>query len=157
IGLLFRGLPDLQGKNVPALTLGGVLGKPAMGMNYDGTKDLDWWYTTDPTTIDANRNPLVGLAGSVVSGALSAGPGRLTITLDVGGDQPSPVALSRVRVRATVGAASRPLSAAMMAPPGHLPAEHLDPALQSFASLTDGEMCANVSAASLAHVPAPAD
>src|SRR5262249_19626683 len=35
--------------------------------------------------------------------------------------------------------------------------EHLDPALQSFASLTDGEMCANVSAASLAHVPAPAD
>ena len=36
-----------------------------------------------------------------------------------------------------------------------MPGEHLDRALTTFASLTNGELCGNISAASLATAPAP--
>jgi hypothetical protein len=40
-------------------------------------------------------------------------------------------------------------------PVGHLASENIDPALKTFGSLTAGEMCGNVSAASLANVKLP--
>jgi hypothetical protein len=48
-------------------------------------------------------------------------------------------------------------------PPGHLASEHLDPALQSYASngepddIGAGKLCGNVGAASLDQVPVPAE
>jgi hypothetical protein len=77
----------------------------------------------------------------------------MTLTLDVGGGTAS-IRLSNVALGARIGAASSP-TASRGATPGHLAAEHLDPALVSFASLADGTICGDVSAASLAKLPVP--
>jgi hypothetical protein len=153
IAFHFIGLPDLAGRNASAVVLGGLLGTPVAGTGYDGTSDLDWWYTTDPLSIDANRRPTAMLDGTISNGALAAGPGHLTISLSLGGAA-TRLSLSQVRLRATVGATSAPLVGT--SPRGHLVSEHLDPSLRSFETLTAGELCANVSAASLATAPVPA-
>ena len=51
---------DLSGTS-GAVVMGSLSGSPAVRptpARYDGTNDLDWWYTVDPTTVDGNRNPL---------------------------------------------------------------------------------------------------
>ena len=55
IMLKFAGLMDLTGTNQPNVQVGGLGGKVVAGPGYDGTKDLEWWCTTDPTSIDGSR------------------------------------------------------------------------------------------------------
>ncbi len=158
ISILFKflGLDDLSGTADPSLSLGNLTGTPAAapaGVTYDGRNALDWWYTADAPGIDASRNPLASLSASIVSKTLDGGPGNMTLVLSLTGG-PTPLKLSSVRVRSSIGATSKPLSSTG-ATPGHLPSEHLDPALTSFATMTNGKLCGNVSAASLAKVPAP--
>jgi hypothetical protein len=68
--------------------------------------------------------------------------------------------MSATKVNGTIGATSAPLASAGL-PPGHLAAEHLDPALVSYASVGQknangsAKLCGNVSAASLKNVPIP--
>ncbi len=85
---------------------------------------------------------------------LNAGPGNLKLTLNLSGAL-TPLNLSAVRVRGTIGATSKPLSSTATTP-GHLAKENLDPALVSFASTTNGQLCGNVAALSLSKVPVPA-
>jgi cysteine-rich repeat protein len=157
----FLGLGDLTGAGATTSTfkLGAVSGSPyaaPAGKKYDGSKDLDWWYQTQAIDLDAVRRPTALLDATIKSKALSAGPGNSKIAL-VFGSGPVELAASSVRIKADVGASSAPtLASVPAATPGHGQAEHLDPLLTSFASLANGELCANLSAASLAAVPVPA-
>jgi len=165
INILFKtlGLGDLSGTADPAVEIGVVTGAPVipMGAMYNGTADLDWWYTISPLSLDANRNPLEKLAGFISAKTLTAGPGNLSITINFAGT-PAALRMSNARLTASIGAVSTPLTSTG-ATPGHLAAEHLDPALQSYAStgqpntMDAGKLCGNVSAASLDQVPVPAD
>ncbi len=165
ISIMFKtlGLDDLSGTTDPQIELGALGGAPfiPMGAMYNGTADLDWWYVTDTLSIDANRNPLEKLAGAINAKVLTAGPGNLTLAIILA-DTPARLKMSNARLLASVGAVSTPLSSAGD-PPGHLASENLDPALQSYTTNGQpndngaGKLCGNVTAASLAQVPAPAN
>jgi cysteine-rich repeat protein len=152
--LSFGNLTDLSGASATPtsnLVLGSFIGTPAApaigGQSYNGASDLDWVYAPDPATIDANRKPIAFLNGSIANRALTAGPGNMAFALALGADTATNVNLSNVRLKASIGPVS--------APSNHLPTEHLDPTLKSFASMTGGQLCGNVSAASLAKLPVP--
>lgn len=150
------GLADLGGTNAASFTLGAVAGAPFAApplRKYDGSHDLDWWYQAHADDLDAQRIPKAQLAANIASKVLHAGPGRMNLMLSLGAG-PVQLAASAVRIQANVGAASAP-TVSTAATPGHPPSEHLDPALVSFDSLANGELCGNVSAASLAQLPAP--
>jgi hypothetical protein len=149
-------LADLTGTNAASFKLGGVTGTPApapAGKTYDGAHDLDWWYSVAAKDLDARRVPLAQLDGKIVSKVLTAGPGRMNMTVVLGGG-PVQLAASGVKLRADVGSASAPIQS-QGGTPGHLAAENLDPGLVSFNSLGNGKLCGNVSAYSLQQVPAP--
>jgi cysteine-rich repeat protein len=155
----FLGLEDLTGTADPAIILGGLSGKPVAaptGVTYNGASDLDWWYTVDPTSIDGSRNPPAAaqIAGKIVSKALTAGPGNMTIMLTFSSGASSPLSLSNVNIKATIGTTSKPLTSTGTTP-GHLASENLDPTLVSFATMSNGQLCGNVSAYSLSKVPIP--
>ena len=153
----FLGLTDLSGTNQAQVALGALGGKPVPppgGVTYDGNNDQEWWYTTDPTSIDGTRSPKSSLTGNIVAKVLNvAGTMDLTITLAGGQAQ---LHLSNAKVRANIGGTSAPLLSSNAMTPGHLAGEHLDPLLASFDKMSAGELCGNISAASLATVPAPA-
>ena len=153
----FLGLADLSGTNAASVSLAAVTGTPAPAppmRHYDGAHDLDWWYAVPATDLDALRVPKAQLAGQIRAKSLTAGPGSMALSLSLGSG-PVSLAASGVRLRADVGPSTAP-TASTAATPGHAPGEHLDPALRSFDSLVNGELCGNVTAGSLAQVPAPA-
>jgi hypothetical protein len=149
------GLTDLTGSNVPALEMGAVNAAPVFNTNnpatYSGNSDLDWWYSADPAGLDQNGVPTNHVSGSIVAHALLASASELALGNPLG--TTNPLAMSAVVVKATVGSSSAPLQSTNGFPPGHLPGEHIDPALISFSFLTNGQMKGNISAASLAAIP----
>ena len=152
------GLSDLTGTNASGIKLGALTGSPyaapPLSKNpYDGTHDLDWWYSTSADGIDASRLPKAQLPASITSKTLNAGPGHMSLTLAIGSGT-SVLTGSNVRIRASVGAATAPTETTA-ATPGHVPAENLDRSLVSFASLTNGELCGNISASSMAAAAMP--
>ena len=152
----FMGLTDLSGKSSQSFHLGGLTGNPyaaPTNETYNGNSDLDWWYATDTTDLDGNRDPTSLLPASISGMSLSAGPGRMSLTLAFGGG-PVPLSASSVRIAASIGSSSTPTEST--ATPGHLAAEHLDPSLVSFASMSNGQFCGNLSALSLSKAPVPA-
>jgi cysteine-rich repeat protein len=152
--LQFLGLEDLTGANATSFTLGALAGLPAQtGPGYDGAHDLDWWYLPLAAVLDSNRLPLVQLPANIYSGFLSAGPGNISLPVDLGSGRQT-LAISNARLQAVIGETSRPLTSAGL-PPGHLASENLDPALRSFEAMTSGELCGSVSASSLAAIPVP--
>jgi hypothetical protein len=157
ITLLLRmlGLTDLSGTNEPALVVGVVGGTPTLPVGnpatYNGAADLDWWYTQSPAGIDANGIPTAQLTGSIVSNALSVGPGRIAF----GGGPLGSLAFTNTRIAATTGAVSTPLTSTNGFPPGHLPVEAIDPLLQSFETMTAGKLAGDIGAAALALAPIP--
>jgi len=152
--LAAQSLDDLTGTNDPQLTLGPLNGAHATGTTtYNGASDLDWWYTTAASSIDANRNPVTLMPASIAAKVLNGGPAEITLTVSIAGAA-AMLDMFNSKLRANIGATSSPLVSAG-GTPGHLAAEHLDPALVSFATMTAGELCGNTTAASLATVPAP--
>jgi cysteine-rich repeat protein len=151
------GLTDLTGTNAAGIKLGAVTGSPAAAAPlhpaYDGTKDLDWWYAVPTNDLDASRKPTAQLNASISSKTLNAGPGNMSLTFVLGGG-PAQFAASGVRLTASVGDANAPTETTA-ATPGHTPVENVDRSLVSFATLTNGELCGNISAASLAASPVP--
>ena len=150
----FLGLTDLSGTNQANVQLGALGGKPVTGANYNGNSDSEWWYTTDPNSIDALRAPRSALTGSIVSKLLNAS-GTMDLALTIAGSL-AQLHLSNAKVRANIGNTSAPLMSSNGLTPGHLAGEHLDPILASFDTMSNGELCGNISSASLATVPAPA-
>lgn len=153
----FLNLDDLTGTNDSAVTLGNIGGNPATGTGYNGTADLDWWYNVDALTIDTSRNPLPGglINGSIAAKTLTAGPGNMSLLLQFSTGVVSALNLSNVRIKASIGATSAP-KVSTGSTPGHLATENLDPTLQSFATMSAGQLCGAVSAYSLSKVPVPA-
>jgi len=153
----FRNLADLSGNTAEAITLGVAYGAPRVAPNYDGTSDLDWWYSPADGQVD-NGVLYSNKAASIVAGVLNASPGDIQLPLlsDV------PVNLSSAKVRLYLGDTSEPLASSGAAP-GHLASEHLRAGLVSFESGGPlppgngdaGQLCANLSAASLAKVAIP--
>jgi cysteine-rich repeat protein len=167
ISILFAmlGITDLTGTAEPKAKIGVLNGTPQKPMGapmYSGTADLDWWYTADPMSIDMMRVPTAALNGSIVAKALTAGPGSVSLLLNLGGNMPSALSMSNVVVNVTVGATSKPTVAMNNLPPGHVTAENLDPNLVSYGTTGQqnangaGKLCGNVSALSLSKVPLPA-
>ena len=149
------GLADTTGQN-GTCQLGAVTGAPAaapLHETYSGTSDLDWWYTTQLSSIDTSRVPLNRIPASITRASLATTtPGSMTLTLPLGSG-PVQLKATGVKVKASVGSASAPTQSVRGLTPGHSIAEHLDPALTAFASLGNGELCGNISAASLAATP----
>ncbi len=151
---------DLTG-TTGAVTLGSLAGTPDTpdAGGYSGSSDLDWWYTVDPASIDANRNPLSTLPGTYTNKTLTAGPGRLTLAITLSGS-PAKLDMWNVDLRAAVGA-NAALKTSTGAPPGHLASEHDLAGLESYgtagvgANGPAGELCGNITAQSLAGVPVP--
>ena len=159
------GLTDLTGANQPMFNLGvlnggalNTMGNPTM---YNGTADLDWWYKADPLSIDMARSPTAKLPASIANAVLNAGPGSVSINLLLTGGV-TPLKMSNVKVQTSIGASNVPKVSMNMLPPGHVPAENLDPMLTSFGASGQpnangaGKLCGNVAAASLAKIPLPA-
>jgi cysteine-rich repeat protein len=167
VQFLAVGLDDLTGTNDSAVGLGLLGGSPQTGSTtyngwtgamgsagYTSTPDLDWWFTTDATTIDpTTRTPNVVLNGSIASNVVNVGPGAMSFNVNFAG---VPVTMDMVdaTIRATTGASSTPLTSSGTTP-GHLSSEHLDPALQSFATMTSGQLCGRTLASSLANTTLP--
>ena len=150
-------LASLTGSGQQSFNIGVVNGHPVSPANnpatYSGLSDLDWWYLPNPAELDTNGNPKDQLPAAILDGVLTSGPGRMNFT-------PSPFGsgefdLSAVDIMATVGNSSAPLESTNGFPPGHLPAENLNPLLVSFASMSAGKLKGNISAASLATTPIP--
>lgn len=156
VSILFEmpGLTDLTGTSAPALQIGVVDGSPVLNTNnpavYSGTNDLDWWYIADPDGVDAEGVPKVQISGSIAAGLLTASAPELSIVSPLGGGV---LAMSGVVLMADIGSTSAPLESTNGFPPGHLPSEHINPALLSFASMTNGQWKGNISAAALAAIP----
>ncbi len=151
------GLTDPTGAGTQALHIGGVSAAPSpapAGVTYSGASDLDWWYHASADSLDAARNPTAQLAATLSGKVLDGGPGNLTLVIALGGG-PVPLQASNVLMHANLGNSGAPLEASS-ATPGHLPSEHLNPALTSFATMANGKLCANISALSMASVSVPA-
>jgi len=149
------GLDDLSGTNDANLALGVINGSPQVGATtYDGNNDLEWWYTSAATALDPNRVPKTQIPASIAAKLLNAGPAEIFLVVNLGG-QAATLDMLNARLRANVGGTSTPLTSTNAGPPGHLAAEHLDPALTSFGTTTGGELCGNVTSGSLAAVPIP--
>jgi cysteine-rich repeat protein len=155
----FLGLNDLTGSDsmmVP-FALGFLHGTPAAGAGYSGTSDLDWWYTSDTASLDGNRNPKTSLMnGQFTSGGnLKSDPGTINLTLVLGTGSSATLTMKNTVLTAKSGASSAPTTSSG-ATPGHLASENDLSTLKSFASLTAGKLCGDVTAASLALVNLPA-
>lgn len=122
---------------------------------YNGINDLDWWYQFDPASVDATRTPLVQIPGQVTNGALTAGPGTLSNLNIEFAFQPTTITLYHVKVEAELDGVSHPLASTMGAAPGHLASEHMSPSLLEAVSSSNGRMCSDVSARSLAETLMP--
>jgi cysteine-rich repeat protein len=148
---------DLDGLEVGIVNSTPVRSGPAA---YDGNAptDLDWWYTPDGSLLDAEQLPVNRLPTDLTAGALTTtSPGSAQIGLTLSGS-PTLLSLSTLRLSMSIGADSTPL-ASTGNPPGHVAEEHLDPALQSFATTGAGNtgiLCGDIGAASMAATPIPA-
>ncbi|NVB83077.1 MAG: DUF4215 domain-containing protein [Kofleriaceae bacterium] len=161
IELAALGLDDLSGTSDPSLSLGILTGTPATGGTYNGgctnnagcTSDLDWWYTTSSSVINASRVPTTQTTASITSKNLSAGPSDIAITISLAGS-PATLNMLAAKLKGNIGGVSTPVTSGG-GTPGHLASEHLNPTLQSFEVMTGGQLCGNVTAGSLAAVPIP--
>jgi cysteine-rich repeat protein len=154
----FRDLRDLSGMSAESFTLGMAYGTPSVAPSYDGTSDLDWWYTPVTGQVDGSGVLYSTSTASLSDGVLDAEPDPVRIPLlsDV------PIYVSNVRLRLTLGDTSTPLTSSGT-PPGHLASEHLRSTLVSFASAgpppgngDPGQLCGSLSASSLSAVAIPA-
>ena len=157
--LYFRGLTDPTGVNNESnLQIGLFNATPESPTGaYSGSNDVDWWYAVDETELDTSQKPLSQLGGDITNGTLTAGPGSFLLNTYLA--TPVTLSFSSSVLAAPVGAASTPMAYVSGTDRGHLPTEHLDPNLQSFASTgvsTLGSLCGNVSAESLAQAAVPA-
>jgi len=158
--LSMLGITDLSGANQPNFQVGLVTGTPTPGSSYNGSSDLDWWYTPDAGTIDANRVPKAQLPASITSNALTAGPGTVTLPFPFSTSIVS-LRLANTTITATTNTVTTPLESNTSAPPGHLPSENLDPSLMSYQELSHptsagaAKMCGNAVAQSLSQALLP--
>ncbi|HET6311375.1 MAG TPA: hypothetical protein VFH00_10280 [Candidatus Nitrosotalea sp.] len=151
MSLLFEmpGLADLTGTNEPSLHIGVVNGVPINSVNpYNGNSDLDWWYSPSTADLDAMGVPKQQLSGAIAAKVLTAVGPSIRFVSDTW-----PLVMSTVQIAANIGTMSTPLTSAGYSPPGHPASDQINPALQSFGSMSAGQLKGNISAASLSVSP----
>jgi cysteine-rich repeat protein len=159
LSAMFKLVGDSTGTAGP-VTVGSLSGTPVAVGGYSGTKDLDYWYTVDPNSIDGARNALAMLTGTYAGGAVDM-TGTLNLIMTIGGSL-AVLHVSSGKIHAPVGAPPTVPLVSSGTTPGHLASEHLLPTLTGFPTMggTSGaptaEMCGNVSANSLATTAVPA-
>lgn len=145
----FLGLDDLTGTSEPAVSLGILGGAPyaytTPGM---GTNDLDWWYTIDPLDLSGARVPTQQVTGAITAKVLNTNPGNMTFTVNFVGVDVT-MDLFNTTLRAPIGNATTP-TVSTGTPPGHTAAEHLDPTIQSFATMGSTQVPADLCGATTA-------
>jgi hypothetical protein len=152
--LLFEmpGLSDLTGTNEASLQAGVVNAVPVNPTGpYNGNSDLDWWYAPRGAELDLNDLPKAQLTGFIAAKALTLAGPSINLVFSLGS-----VNISSVHIAAVVGPSSTPTTSPGYYPPGHPASDQIDPTLQSFASMSSGQLKGNISAASLAAAPIPA-
>jgi cysteine-rich repeat protein len=159
ITIIFQmlGLDDLTGTNDPSLSLGVITGPPVAGSGYNGNSDLDWWYTIESTDLTNDRTPIQTVPASIAAKQLDAGPADMTFNVNFVGVDVT-MDMFSTTLRALIGAATNPLISTNGTTPGHLPAENLDPALVSFATMgapTQADLCGATTARSLEETNMP--
>ncbi|MGZ3441728.1 MAG: DUF4215 domain-containing protein, partial [Polyangia bacterium] len=156
IMMKFVGLDDLTGTASTApFSLGFINSTVVSGTGYDGTSDLDWWYTVDPLSVDGSRNPKTSLMNAkFVGSTLSADKGTLILNVVLGGSPGTLTMYDSVISAQTVDPANKPKTSSG-ATPGHLASENLLSTLKSFPTLSNGHLCGNITAGSLAAVTMP--
>ncbi len=156
IMMKFMGLDDLTGtKSTAPFSLGFLHATPPTASGYDGTADLDWWYTSDPNSIDGNRDPKTALMNGkfATGGKLSSDPGTIQLGLILAGSTAT-LTMKNALLTATSDAATVPTTSTG-AMPGHLASENDDPTIKTFKSLSGGKLCGDITAGSLAGVAMP--
>jgi cysteine-rich repeat protein len=167
----FIGLTDLTG-TTGSVTLGLTGGAPVVpqGTTFDkgrwtttnGNADLDWWYTVDPVDLDANRVPTTQLSGTINAKTLNTNAADMSFTVNFVGVDVT-MNMFRTTIQAQTGAVTTP-KVSTGTTPGHLAAEHLDPAIQSFEAMGShdtnnaptGKLCGATTAGSLYNTFVPA-
>jgi uncharacterized repeat protein (TIGR01451 family) len=153
------GLTDLSGTSNGPFAVGFVGGAPVSDADnpatYDGHSDLDWWYIPDASGVGADGTPIEQLTASFTAGTFDAGPGPVTLTINLLGVDTA-LAMSNTHLQAVAGDSSAPLTSTNGLPPGHDPGENLPEWLTSFESMSSGKLIGGISARSLysAYVPA---
>lgn len=161
LSLMFAmlGNTDLTGTNQASFNVGVLSGSPVTGSSYNGTADLDWWYTFDPAYVALNNAPTGMLPASITAKALTAGPAVISVPFSIGGTATT-LQLLHATMTATTNTVTTPLESTTSGPPGHLLSENLDPALMSYQALSTsaspGKLCGAVTVNSLAQTPIPA-
>lgn len=159
----FLSVPDLAGEQSGPVALGVSFAQRVAGDGHDAAEELDWWYAVEPELLQPDRLPRQIVAAQLEDRELRCGPVTLPLRLNTAGSAAGPLTaleLHDARLSAEIGSAEQ-LSASMGQPPGHLPAENLDPELRTFAGmgrpgLEAGRLCGTFSAAALRSAPAPA-
>lgn len=154
----FLGLDDLTGSlSTAPFALGFLHATPVAGAGYSGTSDLDWWYTSDVASLDANRNPKTALMKGkfAAGGNLSSDPGTIQLTLVLAAGTTAVLTMENTVLTAKSGMSSAPTKSSG-ATPGHLSTENDLSTLNTFGSLTAGKICGDVTARSLSAVKLPA-
>jgi cysteine-rich repeat protein len=149
--LTYLALQDLTGAS-GTTSVGSVTGLPEFGDAgaYNGTADLDWWYLVDPASLNGGQIASKLLPGTFGPTGLSAGPGTVWVSFAAG----EQLKMVQTSLSLPIGASNTPIETTAL-PPGHLPGEHLDPALTSFATgggtnvTPTGWVCGGITAASL--------
>jgi cysteine-rich repeat protein len=157
IMMKFVGLDDLTGTaSSAAFSLGFINATVVTGGGYDGTNDLDWWYSVDPLSVDGSRNPKTSLTNAkFVGSVLSADKGTLVLNVVLGGS-PATLTMYQSKISAKVDvAATKPTISTSGMTPGHLASENVSSTVKSFPSMTAGTLCGNITAASLDAVTMP--
>ena len=109
----FMGLDDLTGtKSTAPFALGFLHATPVSGTGYDGTADLDWWYTSDAASIDGNRDPKTALMNGkfAAGGNLSSDPGTIQLSLVLAAGSVATLTMKNTLLTATSDASSVPTS-----------------------------------------------
>jgi cysteine-rich repeat protein len=156
------GLDDLTGTSDPSLSLGVLDAAPVAGTGYDGHADIDWWYTVDPSGLDASRVPTATVPATIAAKVLNAGPANMKFTVNFVGVAVT-MDMFRTKMTGQIQATSTP-TVSTGGTPGHLASENLDPALVSFMGIgahdannrPTGEICGATTAASLYNTKVPA-
>jgi cysteine-rich repeat protein len=167
-----RGTDDLSGTSDTSVSVGVITGSPGTSTSstYDGTSDLDWWYTTDPTSVDASRLPVHTLNGAISGRTLNAGPGEILVRVSFVGVAVT-MDLFDTTLQADIGTSGAITLSSNGMTPGHLASEHDVPSLTSYLTMghtrttcptgqlapcPTGEMCGSTTAQSLYNVLVPA-
>ena len=155
---IFTGLTDLTGKSSQSgIQVGMIDGTltNAYTTGFSGSSDLDWWYIFDPASVAGNNVPVSQVTASIVNSVLTAGPATINVP-NFFTTTPPTWPLVNATLSVDIGASSAPTESTTGNPPGHLASEHLDPSIQTFASMGTGKVCGALSATTLASTPIPA-